>query len=76
MRFQPLSPWIKGNQSVTPNNFYGNLKPCLEMGAFIALDMAVDLYMANTIETGNLYDSWTANKSYIEKACKIANVSL
>ncbi len=75
MRFQPLSPWIKGNQSVTPNNFYGNLQPCLEMGAFIALDMAVDLYMANTIETGNLYDSWTANKNYIEKACKIANVS-
>ena len=75
MKFQPLGPWIKGNQSITPYNFYENWKPCLEMGAFIALDMAVDLYRANMIETGNLYDSWTANKDYIKKACEIADVN-
>lgn len=75
MKFQPLKPWIKGNESVTPNNFYGNLKPCLELGAFISLDIAVDLYLANTIDTGNLYDSWHKNKEYIERACEIANVN-
>ncbi|MBP2658039.1 MAG: hypothetical protein H6Q69_1071 [Firmicutes bacterium] len=75
MKFQPLKPWIKGNGSVTPNNFYGNSKPCFEMGAFIALDIAVDLYFVNTVDTGNLFDSWHKNKELIEKACEIANVS-
>lgn len=73
MKFQPLMPWIKGNESVTPNNFYGKLKPCFEMGAFISLDIAVDLYLANTVDTGNLSDSWHKNKHYIERACEIAN---
>lgn len=75
MKFRPLSPWIKGNKSITPNNFYGNLKPSIEMGAFISLDVAVDLYLANTIDTGNLFDSWNTNKEYIESACEIADVS-
>ena len=75
MKFQPLKPWVKGNESVTPINFYGNLKPCFEMGAFIALDIAVDLYLANTIDTGNLFYSWHKNKEYIERACEIADVN-
>lgn len=75
MKFQPLKPWVKGNESVTPNNFYGNLKPCFELGAFISLDIAADLYLANTVDTGNLYDSWHKNKEYIERACEIANVN-
>lgn len=76
MKFRPLSPWIKGNdESVTPNNFYGNLKPCFEMGAFISLDLAVDLYLANIVDTGNLPNSWHRNKEYIERACEIADLN-
>ncbi|NLO42000.1 MAG: hypothetical protein GX109_03085 [Bacteroidales bacterium] len=74
MKFQPLKPWVKGNQSVTANNFYGNLKPCFEMGACISLDITVDLYLANTVDSGNLSDSWQENKEYIERACEIAGV--
>lgn len=54
MKFQPLEPWIKGNKSITPINFYENLKPSMEMGAFIGLDVCCDLYLANTIDTANL----------------------
>ena len=24
MKNQPLKPWIKGNESITPNNFFSN----------------------------------------------------
>lgn len=75
MKFQPLRPWVIGNSSVTPENFYGNLEPDFEMGAFVALDVAVDLYLANTVDTGNLRDSWELNREYIEKACEITGVS-
>lgn len=74
MKFQPLEPWIMGNGSITPENFYGKLKPDLKMGAYISLDKAVDLYLANTVDTGNLRDSWRLNKEYIEKVCKITGV--
>ena len=62
MKFQSLSPWIMGNGSITPENFYGKLKPDLKMGAYISLDKVVDLYLANTVDTGNLRDSWRLNK--------------
>lgn len=75
MNFQQLEPWIMGNRSITPMNFYRNLKPCIEMGAFIGLDVCVDLYLANTIDTGNLYDSWMKNKEYIEKVCEITGTN-
>ena len=39
MKNQPLKPWIKGNESITPNNFF-----------WISLDIAVELYKANTIK--------------------------
>lgn len=74
MKFQPLEPWIMGNGSITPENFYGKLKPDFKMGAYISLDKAVDLYLANTVDTGNLRDSWRLNKGYIEKVCEIIEV--
>ncbi len=39
------------------------------------MDIATDLYLANTIDTGNLYDSWHKNRDYIEKACYITGAS-
>ena len=75
MNFQPLKPWIKGNESITPINFYGKLKPCVEFGSFISIDVAVDLYLANTVDTRNLVDSWNKNKEYIQRACDIADVN-
>lgn len=74
MKYQPLRPWILGNESVTPSNFYGKLKPNFEMGAFVALDLAVDLYMANTVDTGNLRESWERNKEYIDCVCEITGI--
>lgn len=73
MKFRPLSPWIMGNSSVTPNNFYIDNKPDLSKGAFIALDVATELHLAHTIITGTLENSWKANQTYIRKACIIAN---
>ena len=69
MKFQPLKPWIMGNDSVNPKKFYGKLKPQLEYGAFIGLDICCDLHLANTIDAGNLYDSWNKNRKYIEDVC-------
>jgi hypothetical protein len=71
MKFQPLEPWVKGNTSITPENFYGRLKPNLEMGAYISIDIEVELYLANTVDTGNLKDSWKLNKEYIERASEL-----
>lgn len=76
MKFQPLKPWIQGNGSVTPMNFYSNFTPSCEQGSFIALDVCVDLYLADTVETGNLFDSWKANNQYIERACDIAQIDV
>lgn len=73
MKFRPLSPWITGNSSVTPNNFYIDNKPDLSLGGFIALDGAVDLHLAHTVKTKTLESSWKENQTYIERACKIAD---
>lgn len=35
MKFQPLAPWIRENKSITPINFYGNLKSSMEMGLLL-----------------------------------------
>lgn len=75
MKFRPLSPWVKGNKSVTPQNFYTGFNSCFPNGAFISLDIAIDLYLANIVETGNLFDSWHENREYIERACEISGVS-
>lgn len=74
MKFQPLNPWIKGNNSVTPDDFFLSQTPDLEQGVFIALDEAIDLHKADSINTGNLEDSWKANQTYILKALKLVNI--
>lgn len=75
MKFRPLAPWVMGNESITPKNFFNNYVPCMEMGAHISIDIGIDLYLANTVDTGYLYDSWYKNKEYIERACEIADVN-
>ena len=75
MSLRPLEPWVKGNESITPENFYRNLKPDIELGVFVGLDKAIDLYLANTIEAGNLYDSWKVNKEYIEKVYDMMGIN-
>ena len=74
VKVRVLDPWLKGNGSVTSKNFYGQNNPDIKQGAFIALDIAIDLHLANTVDTGNLKDSWNKTKAYIEQACDIANV--
>ncbi len=76
MKFQPLRPWIKGHNSVTPEIFYGKKEPDFTKGAFIGLDVCVDLYQANELDTGNLQDSWTENREYMNQALKIAKIDL
>lgn len=71
MRIKALSPWIEGNESITPFNFFMKENPCWEKGAFLSLDEAVELYMADTVNTGNLQDSWEQNQEYIIQACEI-----
>lgn len=44
----------KRKESITPNNFFSNALPNLEFGACISLDIAVELYKANTVDTGYL----------------------
>lgn len=34
-----------GNKSIIPINFYGNLRPSMEMVGFIGLDVCCDLYI-------------------------------
>ena len=74
MKNQPLKPWIKGNESITPNNFFSNALPNLEYGAWISLDIAVELYKANTIDTGYLKKSWNEHHEYIEQVCLLTGV--
>lgn len=74
MKNQPLKPWIKGNESITPNNFFSNALPNLEYGAWIFLDIAVELYKANTIDTGYLKKSWNEHHEYIEQVCLLTGI--
>ncbi len=66
MRLQPLRPWLKGNESVTAANFLESNVPCFELGGFIALDLVTELYLADTIDTSYLYETWNKNRKYIE----------
>lgn len=76
MRFQPLRPWIHGHSSVTPEIFYGKKDPDLTKGAFVGLDVCVELYEANKVNTGNLQDSWTENREYIDQALELVNIDI
>ena len=73
MKFRPLSSWLTEKSTLSPNSFYLNDEITLSMGVFIALDVAIDLHLANTIVTGTLENSWEENQSYIKKVCEIVN---
>lgn len=34
------------------------------------------IYLVNIIDTGNLQDSWTENKEYIENVCEITRADV
>ncbi len=71
MRFQPLIPWLRGNESITAANFLANNEPCFELGGFIALNLVTELYLANTIDTSYLFESWNKNRKYIKDVCEL-----
>ncbi len=71
-KFQALHPWLKGNNSITPANFYEKYNPDLQTTIFIALDLVVPLHLAYKVDTGNTYGAHDKNKEYIRKALKIA----
>lgn len=48
--------------------------PNLEYGAWISLDIAVELYKANTIDTGYLKKSWNEHHEYIEQVCLLTGI--
>ncbi|WP_053957454.1 hypothetical protein [Inediibacterium massiliense] len=76
MKNRMLKPWIKGNESITPQNFISNNEPDFELGAFIGIDEYVDLYKANEFDSGNLETSWNKTRKYIEEALEIVNIDL
>ena len=76
MRISMLKPWVNGNESITPRNFFENNYPCFEVGAFIGIDYYVDLHKAHEFDSGNLEDSWTETRDYIENALEIAQFDL
>lgn len=71
-KFQALRPWLKGNNSITPANFYEKYNPDLHSTVFIALDLVVPLHLAHQVDTGNTEDVREKNIDYIHKALKIA----
>lgn len=71
MRKSMLEPWIMGNESITPQNFILNNSPNFEYGAFIVFDECIELYKANEFDSGNLKDSWTNTRNYINSALKL-----
>lgn len=76
MRERMLAPWLKGNESITPKNFFESNSPCYELGAFIGIDEYIDLYKANEFDSGDLYTSWNETREYIEKALEIVRRDL
>lgn len=76
MRTSMLEPWVNGNESITPRNFFENNYPCFEVGAFIGIDHYVELHNAHKFDSGNLEGSWTETRDYIERALEIAQFDL
>lgn len=74
MKYRALAPWVNGNESVTPEQYYSNNIPNFEQGIYISIDLADNFYNADKIQMGNLEESWQKTREYIEKACKIANL--
>lgn len=73
MRKNMLEPWLIGNESITPQNFILNNSPNFEYGAFIGFDECIELYKANEFDSGNLEDSWTNTRNYINSALDLIN---
>lgn len=76
MRESMLEPWLKGNESITPKNFYIDSKPNFELGAFLGIYEYIELYKSYEIDSGNLEESWTKTQEYIKKAFSIINEDL
>ncbi|NFT08363.1 hypothetical protein FDF26_15085 [Clostridium botulinum] len=76
MKERMLEPWLKGNESITPKNFFESNSPCYELGAFLGIDEYIELYKANEFDSGNLNTSWNETREYIEKALEIVNRDL
>lgn len=76
MRESMLAPWLKGNESITPKNFYMDNKPNFELGAFLGIDEYIDLYKAYEFDSGNLEESWAKTREYIERTFSIINKNL
>lgn len=68
-----LIPWLKGNESITPRNFYMKNKPNFELGAFLGIDEYIDLYKVYKFDSGNLEESWLKTREYINRAYSIIN---
>ena len=73
MRHSMLTPWLEGNDSITPRNFFEKSTIDLELGAFLSLDEYVELYKACDFDSGNLEESWITTRSYIKKAFSLIN---
>lgn len=76
MRQSMLSPWIKGNESITPRNFLEPSDPNFEMGAFIEIGEYTDLHKVREFYSGNLESAWLKTREYIEQALGLALYSL
>lgn len=71
MRIKLLDPWIRGNNSITPENFFKDNSPDFEMGMFLSLDESIDLYLAHKFDSGNLTESWKKTREYVEESYEL-----
>lgn len=75
-KFQTLKPWVKGNNSVTPAHFYRDYKIVFNNTIFIALDIKIPLYKANTVDTSNISSVRLKNTQYIKKALEMLDIDV
>ena len=75
-KFQTLKPWVKGNNSVTPAHFYRDYKIAFNNQIFVALDIKIPLYKANTVDTSNISSVRSKNIQYIEKALEMLDMDV
>jgi len=78
MILRPLSPWLdtKGNDSVTPKQFFSTSSPSFELGAFVSIDIVKPLHSAEQVKNVSLEVSRTVSCEYIEKAYSILGIDL
>lgn len=75
---RPLSPWLhtKGNDSVTPKQFFSTGSPSFDLGAYVAINIVKPLHSADEVKNVSLEVSWAASSEYIEKAYLILGIDL